>query len=48
LQWKALIDAYAAIGGVVGGGTASEFATFLRKEGEKWGAVIARANIVLE
>jgi tripartite-type tricarboxylate transporter receptor subunit TctC len=48
LQSKALIDAYAAIGGVVGGGTASEFATFLRKESEKWGAVIKRANIVLE
>lgn len=48
LQSKALIDAYTAIGGVVGGGTASEFASFLRRESEKWGAVIKRANIILE
>jgi len=48
LQSKELIDAYAAVGGVVGGGTTSEFATFLRKESEKWGAVIKQANITLE
>jgi tripartite-type tricarboxylate transporter receptor subunit TctC len=48
LRSKDLIDAYAAVGGVVGGGTASEFATFLRAESEKWGAVIKRANITLE
>ena len=48
LQSKELIDAYAAVGGVVGGGTASEFAAFLREESEKWDAVIKRANIILE
>lgn len=48
LQSKALIDAYVAIGGVVGGGTAAEFAAFLREESEKWGAVIKRANVTLE
>jgi tripartite-type tricarboxylate transporter receptor subunit TctC len=48
LQSKALIDAYAAVGGVVGGGTASEFATFLRQESAKWGAVIKRSNVILE
>ncbi|MBS0519453.1 MAG: tripartite tricarboxylate transporter substrate binding protein [Proteobacteria bacterium] len=48
LQSKELVDAYAAVGGVVAGGTSEEFATFLRKETEKWAQVIKRANVKFE
>ncbi len=48
LASKELIDAFAAVGGIVGGGSAEQFATFQRKEVEKWAAVIRAANIKLE
>ena len=48
LKSKELIDAYAAVGGIAGGGTSAELVTFLRGEGEKWAAVIKTANIKLE
>ena len=43
-----MIDAYAAVGGVVGGGTSAELAAFLREEVAKWAAVIKGANVKLE
>lgn len=48
LKSKEVIDAYAAVGGVVGGGTSAELAAFLREEVEKWAAVIKGANVKLE
>jgi tripartite-type tricarboxylate transporter receptor subunit TctC len=48
LQTKELVDAYAGVGGIVGGGSSEEFASFLRKEVEKWAEVIQRANVKLE
>ncbi|WP_395713928.1 Bug family tripartite tricarboxylate transporter substrate binding protein [Reyranella sp.] len=48
LKSKELIDAYAAVGGIAGGGTSAELVAFLRGEGEKWAAVIKAANIKLE
>lgn len=48
LKSKEVIDAYAAVGGVVGGGTSAELASFLREEVEKWAAVIKGANVKLE
>ena len=43
-----MIEAYAAVGGVVGGGTSAELASVLRAENEKWAAVIKGANVKLE
>lgn len=48
LKSKEVIDAYAAVGGVVGGGTSAELAAFLRQENDKWAAVIKDANVKLE
>jgi tripartite-type tricarboxylate transporter receptor subunit TctC len=48
LRSKKLIDAYAAVGGVVAGGTAEEFQHFQRKEIEKWAEVIRTANVKFE
>lgn len=45
LQSRTLIDAYAAVGGIVGGGTAEDFARFERRETEKWTQLIRVANI---
>jgi tripartite-type tricarboxylate transporter receptor subunit TctC len=48
LKTQAVIDAYAAAGGVVGGGTSAELAAFLREEGTKWAEVVKFANVKLE
>ncbi len=48
LTSKELIDAYAAVGGIVAGGSSEEFATFQRKEIAKWAQVIRRANVKFE
>jgi tripartite-type tricarboxylate transporter receptor subunit TctC len=48
LKSKAVIDAYAAVGGIAGGGTSAELAAFLRSEAVKWAAVIKAANVKLE
>ena len=48
LKTKELAEAYANVGGVIGGGTSAELAAFLREEGEKWAAVIKAANVKLE
>lgn len=48
LTSKELIEAYTAVGGIVGGGSTEEFARFLRQEVEKWAAVIKAANVKLE
>jgi tripartite-type tricarboxylate transporter receptor subunit TctC len=48
LKSKEVVDAYAAVGGVVVGGTPEQLAAFLREESAKWGAVIQSANVKLE
>lgn len=48
LKTKALVEAYAPVGGVVGGGTSAELAACQREETAKWAAVIKAANIKLE
>ena len=48
LKSKELIDAYAAVGGIVGGGSSEEFARFQRLEVQKWAEVIKAANVKLE
>jgi tripartite-type tricarboxylate transporter receptor subunit TctC len=48
LKSKELIDAYGAVGGIVGGGSSEEFANFQRKEVAKWAEVIKVANVTLE
>jgi tripartite-type tricarboxylate transporter receptor subunit TctC len=48
LRSKELIDAFQAVGGIVGGGTAEDFANFRRKEVAKWAEVIQFANVKLE
>jgi tripartite-type tricarboxylate transporter receptor subunit TctC len=48
LKTKELAQAYANVGGVVGGGTSDELKAFLAEEGAKWAAVIKGANIKLE
>ena len=48
LKSKAIVDAYAAVGGIAGGGTSAELAAFLREEVTKWAAVIKAANVKLE
>jgi tripartite-type tricarboxylate transporter receptor subunit TctC len=45
---QALIDAFAGVGGIVGGGSTEEFATFQRAEVAKWAGVIQAANVKLE
>jgi tripartite-type tricarboxylate transporter receptor subunit TctC len=48
LKTKEIADAYAAAGGVVGGGTTDELKAFLKQEGAKWAEVVKFANIKLE
>lgn len=48
LQSRELIDAYTAVGGIVGGGSSAELVAFLRSETEKWADVIKLANVKLE
>jgi len=48
LEAKELIDAYAAVGGLVVGGSAEDFQRFERKESEKWAEVIKLANVKFE
>jgi len=48
LKSKELIDAYSAVGGIVGGGSTEEFASFQRQEVQKWAEVIKAANVKLE
>ncbi|HYD05211.1 MAG TPA: tripartite tricarboxylate transporter substrate binding protein, partial [Reyranella sp.] len=45
LKSKDVIDAYTAVGGIVGGGSAEEFARFRRAEVAKWAEVIKLANV---
>ena len=48
LKSKELIDAYGAVGGIVGGGSPEDFAAFRREEVAKWADVIKLANVKLE
>ena len=48
LMSKRLSDAYAAVGGIVAGGSSQEFARFQRQEIEKWASVIKLANVKIE
>jgi tripartite-type tricarboxylate transporter receptor subunit TctC len=48
MKSKELIEAYAAVGGIVGGGSSEEFARFQREEVAKWAEVIRDANVKLE
>ena len=48
LKSKEVIDAYAKVGGIAGGGTSEALATFLKEETGKWAAVIKAANVKLE
>ena len=43
-----MIDAYAAVGGVVVGGTTEELADLPAAEGAKWAEVVKFANVKLE
>jgi tripartite-type tricarboxylate transporter receptor subunit TctC len=45
---KELVAAYAAVGGIAGGGSSQELANFLRQEAAKWAEVIKLANVKLE
>jgi tripartite-type tricarboxylate transporter receptor subunit TctC len=48
LRSKEVVDAYAAVGGVVVASTTEELQAFLRAEGAKWAEVIKFANVKLE
>jgi tripartite-type tricarboxylate transporter receptor subunit TctC len=48
LKTRELADAYAKVGGVIGGGTTAELAAFMKEEVAKWAAVIKSANVKLE
>jgi len=48
LKSKELVDAYTAVGGIVGGGLPDDFAAFRRAEVVKWAEVIKFANVKLE
>ena len=48
LHSKEVVDAYAAVGGVVVGGTSAELTTFLASESAKWSEVIRFAKVKLE
>jgi tripartite-type tricarboxylate transporter receptor subunit TctC len=48
LRSKELIDAYAAVGGIVAGGSSEQFARFQREEVAKWAEVIKLADVKLE
>jgi len=48
LKSKDVVDAYTAVGGIVGGGSTEDFARFRREEIAKWAEVIQLANVKLE
>jgi len=48
LKSKDVVDAYTAVGGIVGGGSTEDFARFRREEVAKWAEVIKLANVKLE
>ena len=48
LTSKELAEAFAAVGGVVGGGTSEQVRAFIAEETERWAAIIKLANIRLE
>jgi tripartite-type tricarboxylate transporter receptor subunit TctC len=48
LKTKELEEAYAKVGGVIGGGTTAELQAFLKEEVAKWAAIIKSANVKLE
>ena len=48
LKTREIADAYAAVGGVVGGGTTEELKVFLKQEADKWAAIVKSANVKLE
>jgi tripartite-type tricarboxylate transporter receptor subunit TctC len=48
LKTKEIAEAYAAAGGVVGGGTTEDLKAFLKEEGTKWAEVVKFANVRLE
>jgi tripartite-type tricarboxylate transporter receptor subunit TctC len=48
LRSKEVVDAYAAVGGVVVGDTPAQLAAFLRTESAKWAEVIKLAGVKLE
>lgn len=48
LKTRELADAYAKVGGVIGGGTTAEVTAFMKEEVAKWAAVIKSANVKLE
>ena len=43
-----MIDAFAAVGGIVGGGSPEELRPFRREEVAKWAEVIKFADVKLE
>jgi len=48
LTSKELAEAFAAVGGVVGGGTSEQVRAFIAEETERWAAIIRMANVKLE
>jgi len=48
LKTKEIAEAYAAVGGVMGGGTTDELRGFLAEEAAKWAAIVKSANVKLE
>lgn len=48
LKSQRLVEAYADVGGIVGGGSPEDFGRFRRKEARKWAEVIKLANIQFE
>ena len=45
LKTKELAEAYAKVGGVIGGGTTAEVTAFMKEEVAKWAAVIKEAGL---
>jgi tripartite-type tricarboxylate transporter receptor subunit TctC len=48
LKTKEVIDAFTAVGGIVGGGSAEDFARFRREDVSKWAEIVKFANVKLE
>lgn len=48
LTSKELAEAFAAVGGVVGGGTSEQVRAFIAEETQRWAAIIKSANVKLE
>ncbi|HKV15967.1 MAG TPA: tripartite tricarboxylate transporter substrate binding protein [Reyranella sp.] len=48
LESKKLSEAYAAVGGIVAGGSSQDFAHFQHQEIEKWASVIKLADVKME